>query len=92
MENKQTEHLPDVRNKMTAVEWLEKQFEEQTMISVYAFEDQLYFRKLLNQAKQMEKEQMMEFSNNVLDNTIGDLILLYSVEKIYNETYGKDNG
>lgn len=45
--------------------------------------------ELAEQLIQMEKEQMMEFSNNVLDNTIGDLILLYSVEKIYNETYGK---
>ena len=54
-----------------------------------AFIDSTDLSEYVNKAKQMEKEQMMEFSNNVLDNTIGDLILLYSVEKIYNETYGK---
>lgn len=47
-------------NKQTAVEWIEKIFEEQTMISAYAFEDQLYFRKLLKQAKELEKEQEYE--------------------------------
>lgn len=45
--------------------------------------------EIVIQAKQMEKEQMIEFTDKVIDNTIGDLILLYSVEKIYNETYGK---
>ena len=47
--------------------------------------------EIVMQAKQMEKEQMIEFTDKVLDNTIGDLILLYPVEKIYNETYGKEN-
>ena len=49
------------------------------------------FLVVFEQAKQMEKEQMIEFTDKVLDNTIGDLILLYSVEKIYNETYGNQN-
>ena len=54
-----------------------------------AFIDSHDLSKYVNEAKQMEKEQMIEFTDKVIDNTIGDLILLYSVEKIYNETYGK---
>jgi len=44
----------------------------------------------------MEKEQMIEFANKVLDNTVGDydgnIVILKPIEDIYNETFGKDNG
>ena len=46
-----------METKQTAVEWLESVLESQCMIKIFAFEDEIYFRKLLNQAKQMEKEQ-----------------------------------
>ena len=71
---------------MTAVEWL-----IETINDGGGFIFTSHYEKLFKQAKQMEKEQMIEFTNKVLDNTIGDLILLYPVEKIYNETYGKEN-
>lgn len=46
-----------MENKQTAVEWLESQLEQQAMINVYTFEDQLFCRKLIKKAKEMEKEQ-----------------------------------
>lgn len=70
-----------METKQTAVEWFYNKLENH--------EIQANHYELFQQAKQMEKEQMIEFTDKVLDNTIGDLILLYSVEKIYNETYEK---
>jgi len=80
-----------METKQTAVEYLEQKL--------------LYFllpNKLepilrhIEQAKHMEKEQMIEFANKVLDNTVGDydgdIELLTPLEDIYNETYNvKDN-
>ena len=71
-----------METKQTAVEWLEEQIASLHALTTIEI-------SLFEQAKQMEKEQMIEFTDKVIDNTIGDLILLYSVEKIYNETYGK---
>jgi hypothetical protein len=53
-------------------------------------------KRVLNEAEQMHKEQMIEFANKVLDNTVGDydgdIELLKPLEDIYNETYNvKDN-
>jgi hypothetical protein len=80
-----------MRNKQTAVEWLESVLESQCMIKIFAFEDEIYFRKLLNQAKQMEKEQMIEFAYKVLQNAecsfSGIPYLEKDIDDIYNETY-----
>ena len=47
--------------------------------------------EIVNQAKQMEKEQMIKFAQIVIDNTCGDydgnVVILKPIEDIYNETY-----
>jgi hypothetical protein len=72
-----------METKQTAVDWLIDELGEYFPHEIGGI------HLMVKQAKQMEKEQMIEFTDKVIDNTIGDLILLYSVEKIYNETYGK---
>jgi len=60
----------------TAVEWLEKEFNKlEATVGVYGI---MY--SLIDQAKEMEKEQIMEAYNNGEDR---------SAELYYNETYGK---
>ena len=80
--------------KQTAVEWLVDQLDEQVFriyhverrinISI-SFEDMMTLKK---EAKEMEKEQMIEFANNY-----GFHICGYDYERAeqyYNETYGYD--
>ena len=87
MENKQTDHFPDVGKKVTAVDWLieklvelDKQLdgrrknEDATVIKFNP--DKLYAR-----AKQMEKEQIIEAA------TWG--YISRSGEQYYDKTYGK---
>ena len=80
-----------METKQTAVEWLEEllHFECKYSLNNEVIINYDVLDNIIMKAKQMEKEQMIEFTDKVLDNTIGDLILLYPVEKIYNETYGK---
>jgi len=60
--------------KQTAVEWLFKEL-------LNSEPNILEWNKLLEQAKEMEKEQIIDAVN--LEN---------SVDKYYNEQYGDDNG
>jgi hypothetical protein len=60
----------------TAIEWLEKEFNKlEATVGVYGI---MY--SLIDQAKEMEKEQIMEAYNNGEDR---------SAELYYNKTYGK---
>jgi hypothetical protein len=78
-----------MENKQTAVEWLESQLEQHAMISVYAFEDQIFCRKLLKQAKAMEKEQIKDS----FDTGYSYDLFNGGGEQYYEETYGtKKNG
>lgn len=88
------------QRKQTAVEWLESELEKACMITAFAWEDEAYFRKLLEQARQREKEQII----NAIDaghrstysiceegcaaNMFG-LRMDESAEQYYKETYGK---
>jgi hypothetical protein len=71
MENKQTERIVDVSKKMTAVEWLE----EKMIVSGF-----LIPKSFVEQAKQLEKEQIMDAYNKGFSNPI-------NAEQFYNETY-----
>lgn len=87
--------------KQTAVEWLEQELDRQCMINVFAWEDEQYFRKLLNQAKQMEKEHIIEARNSYINQMlkVNDDLLIYgeskfneiTSEEYYNETYGNND-
>jgi hypothetical protein len=70
-----------MENKQTAVEWLSEQMLHPESFNPY-----------IEQAKQMEKEQMIEFAmhlHKIDDSKTGTDILIDEAEQYYNETYGK---
>jgi hypothetical protein len=71
-----------MKNKQTATEFL--------LDNIHLL-NSLKWNEVIEQAKQMEKEQMIEFADKVLDNTCGGFILLYPIEEIYNKTYNQPN-
>jgi hypothetical protein len=65
----------------TAVWWLEKEFIKlEATIGVYS---KMY--ELVEQAKEMEKQQMIKFANDFLFHDDTDL----TAEQYYNETFNK---
>jgi hypothetical protein len=64
----------------TAVEWLYEQMPKKI---------QPHYKKQLEQAKEMEKEQKIKFAENCLDKALDlDIRTAFSnVEKYYNETF-----
>ena len=66
----------------TAVEWLEDRYRPKGYITAEEF----------NQAKEMEKEQIIEFgyacSKQIEMNEAGELLMVKSPEELYNEIYG----
>ena len=80
--------------KQTAVDSLEKAFykyAESTGINNNKWLiDEEDLDKLINQAKEMEKERMIQFAKQCLDKALDlDVRTAYlQVEKYYNETYG----
>jgi hypothetical protein len=77
-----------MNKQQTAVEWLFGQIKKDIIGLEYDYADEL------EQAKEMEKEHMIEFAENSLDYLLDnseDLILLTTqdrIEHFYNETYG----
>jgi hypothetical protein len=75
--------------KQTAVEWLVK--------NSYTFQKEIeagneHLKSKIEQAKQMEKEQMIKFAMHLHDvdmSKTGTDILMDEAEQYYNETYGK---
>jgi hypothetical protein len=71
-------------NKQTAVEWLYNQINFNGLDDPYG--------EVLEQAKQIEKEQMFEFAEQVLLNTecsfTGLPFMTTGYDNIYEETYG----
>ena len=63
---------------MTAVEFLEKELYERFHLSYL-----LLFNELIQQAKEMEKEQKIEFAKNCLQEND----CFFDIEKYYNETF-----
>lgn len=67
-------------NKQTAVEWLVSQLNKQGFAQVVTDEE-------IKQAKEMEKQQIMDdFNNGVNDECLGKNT---TAEQYYNEEYGK---
>ena len=72
----------DKVSKQTAVEWLEKEFNKlEATVGVYGI---MY--SLIDQAKEIEKQQIIEAINDFSVNQWGEFL---SGEEYYNETYGK---
>lgn len=68
--------------KQTAVEWLVEQIENKN-----GKEFSSYYLEFINQAKEMEKEQMIEFAQKWEDSPLEKYDCK---EDLYNETYGGD--
>lgn len=72
-----------MENKQTAVEWL---IDKLSNIKAEDFNSTLEVRLIIQQAKEMEKEQIEEsFKNGRLPVLFGS----FKAEDYYNETYGK---
>jgi len=98
METKETEHLPDVRNKMTAVEWLGEQIRKFHKWKASEQLDENKFDAIdlllaVREAKQMEKEQIIDahgIKNRGGFKSNGNFFVdEYTGEQYYYETYGK---
>jgi len=82
-----------MEKKQTAVEWLmPKVLELNLQLSLRSISQrncELEILRLIEQAKQMEKEQIIE-SRTTSPITTGDVMLdLEEAEQYYNETYGR---
>ena len=69
-------------NKQTAVEWFESEFKKYYSFSTEEMET---FTRMFNQAKAMEKEQIVHAYNDTILN-----LRTMDGEQYYNETYGKE--
>lgn len=80
----------------TAVEWYDneigKLFDQFTMgkIKIYEFQNQRF--KLEKQAKEVEKERMIDFANNCIKqievSDTCELLMVESPKDLYEQTYG----
>jgi len=80
----------------TAVEWLDKQLQDKMYVQygygtgirkiVIPIDEYIYFKQ---QAKQMEKEQIIKAHKLGFYYNLPDPIVEKNSEKYYNETYGK---
>ena len=68
--------------KETAVEWLFEQLKLSSKKTDNINNEHLFFYRMFVQAKEMEKEQIIKFTNDYLDDD-ADL----SAEQYYNETF-----
>ena len=68
-------------SKQSAVEWIQQQVKQQGITHYFSL------REILEQAKEMEKEQIMEaFKHGELP----PLFVNFNAEQYYNETYKKE--
>jgi hypothetical protein len=80
--------------KQTAVEWLEKQLQKEEYIEKFGC-----VTYIINQAKEMEKQQIIDARNNGYESTynscesgcMGSMIIEGSHEQYYNQTYNNEN-
>ena len=70
---------------LTAVEWLIEKIIEQQQKGIKLSKQ--YDKKLILQAKELEKEQIIEAYKTFLDTTLPDEVY----EEYYNETYKRTN-
>jgi hypothetical protein len=78
-------------SKQTAVEWLEQQLNEKRLKHRFPL---MNSEPLFEQAKEMEKEQKIDFSKKCLDKALDTDIRTahLKVGQYYDETYGGKNG
>lgn len=82
-----------MKTKQTSIEWLIEQIENHraTFFKLNEKEERIITiagKDIVEQAKEMEKERMIEFAFNALkiaDDTMNGYV---DVDKLYNETYG----
>lgn len=74
-------------NKQTAVEWLLATLEQNSIIDLDWVDSDAYYT-IINEAKQMEKEQTIKFAIDYIDD---DDIRDLTAEEYYNETYRNNN-
>ena len=72
-----------MKTKQTVVEWLIERLEINNSVSRQGE----FWNLLKNQAKQMEKEQIIQFADEYADAVMGGCI--NRAQQYYNETYGK---
>jgi hypothetical protein len=73
-------------SKQTAVEW----FNDEIIIHLN-FDQRLYLKDILKQAKEMEKEQIKEAHGEERDiRADSGIFITISAEQYYNETYKKE--
>ena len=70
----------------TAVEWIAKELYEKFEFQI---SDGILYNEIIEQAKEMEKEQKIKFAENCLDKALDlDIRTAFSnVEKYYKETF-----
>jgi hypothetical protein len=73
--------------KQTAVEWLLGTLEQNDIIGLDSVNSDKYY-DIINQAKAMEKQQIMDAANTLLYHSTGPGNT--AAEQYYNETYGKE--
>lgn len=78
-------------SKQTAVEWFIKELKYKFSISFdFDTKDLEDFNMTIQQAKEMEKQQLISFGYTqiqYIDTDLGDLIYKKTPEEIYNDTY-----
>lgn len=78
MSNKKQDHIGDTNKMVTAVEWLFNDYVNKGVITIEAIE----------QAKAMEKEQIVEFTKNAVRKILDeDRANPFNLEQYYKETY-----
>jgi predicted enzyme related to lactoylglutathione lyase len=80
--NNTTTKLMAQNKQKTALDWFWNEVEGATLAR-----DADFFAQKLQQAKQMEEEQMANFANEYADAVMGGC--MKRAEQYYNETYGK---
>jgi nitrogen-specific signal transduction histidine kinase len=81
-----------MKKKQTAVEWLIVELNSELNYIPITQWDRI--RDLIQRAKAMEKEQIIDFAYSSIrevESELGDLIYKKVPEEIYNETYGGNN-
>jgi hypothetical protein len=66
-------------SKQTAVEWLQSEIDNKDMGEI-----PMWIYEFIEQAKEMEKQQIIKFTNNYLDDDSDE-----TVEQFYNKTFNK---
>ena len=88
--NKEMEAMND--KQQTAVEQFAEQIASKNLLGIYTYDEMVMFDDLLNQFKEMEKEQTLDFTRNAVRKILNeDRQNPFNLEQYYNETYGGNN-